>query len=122
MLAALSLLAQAEPKGTGRRIAILGDMLELGPSELELHSALLEPLLAAKASRVFLAGPRMRALWEALPESLRGIRAEDACDLLPLLLAEIRPGDVLLVKGSNGSRMGPLVEAVIAALPEADGS
>ncbi len=112
MRAAIALLAQTEPVGAGRRIAVLGDMLELGPEATALHAALAGPLAAAGIDRVYLAGPLMAALWEALPEGRRGHYAESASALEPILSAEIAPGDVVMVKGSNGSRMGPLVEAL----------
>jgi UDP-N-acetylmuramyl pentapeptide synthase len=87
-------------------------MLELGPSEHELHAALVDPLMEARTDRVYLAGPRMAALWEALPADRRGAYAETAAELEPILMGEVGPGDVIMVKGSNGSRLGPLVEAL----------
>ncbi|MDX2234569.1 MAG: UDP-N-acetylmuramoyl-tripeptide--D-alanyl-D-alanine ligase [Hyphomonadaceae bacterium] len=95
----------------GRRIAALGDMLELGPDELAYHAGL-APALAGAADLVFCAGPRMRALWDVLPETQRGGYAESAAALTPLVQGAIRPGDVVLVKGSNGSKMFTLVESL----------
>jgi UDP-N-acetylmuramoyl-tripeptide--D-alanyl-D-alanine ligase len=105
-------------KAEGRRIAALGDMLELGPEENALHAALADPIERAGVDLVFAAGPRMRALWEALPAARRGGYAEDAEKLAPMMLAAVRAGDVVLVKGSNASRMGRIVEA-LARLHEA---
>jgi UDP-N-acetylmuramoyl-tripeptide--D-alanyl-D-alanine ligase len=122
MRAAIALLGQAAPERNGRRIAVLGDMRELGKAGAKMHAALAEPLAAAHVDTVFAAGPLMHALWEALPDALRGGYAETAADLQPLLFAAIAPGDVVMVKGSNASRMGPLVEALRTrfAAPEAE--
>ncbi|MEJ0059422.1 MAG: UDP-N-acetylmuramoyl-tripeptide--D-alanyl-D-alanine ligase, partial [Terricaulis sp.] len=95
-----------------RRIAALGDMLELGPDERAYHAGLASPLEQAGVDSVFAAGPRMAALMEALPQSLRGGYAESADALIPLLTEALRDGDVVLVKGSNGSRMSRVVDAL----------
>ncbi len=112
MRAALGLLAQSSPGQGGRRIAVLGDMLELGTQELVLHAGLVEPVVEAGVDAVFLAGTRMKALWEALPPDRRGVYAGSAAELESALAEVIVPGDVIMVKGSNGSRMGPLVESL----------
>ncbi len=112
MGAALALLAQVRPARGRHRVAVLGDMLELGPTEGELHAGLAEPLADANADRVYLAGPRMAALWEVLPESRRGAYRQTAAELLPILAEELAAGDVVMVKGSNASRLGPLVAAL----------
>jgi UDP-N-acetylmuramoyl-tripeptide--D-alanyl-D-alanine ligase len=112
MRAALALLAQTVPGPGGRRIAVLGDMLELGTEELALHAGLAEPIVDAQADAVFLAGPRMKALWEALPPDRRGVYAGSAVELESALAEALAPEDVVMVKGSNGSRMGPLVESL----------
>jgi UDP-N-acetylmuramoyl-tripeptide--D-alanyl-D-alanine ligase len=112
MLAAIALLAGTLPGEGGRRIAVLGDMLELGTAEMELHAALAEPLLQAGTDLVYLAGPRMAALWDALPADRRAAYAETATDLEVILSGDLAPGDVVMVKGSNGSRLGPVVEAL----------
>ena len=112
MRAALALLGQAEIGPQGRRIAVLGDMLELGPQGADLHRELLEPVLANGVDLVFCCGPLMHALWEALPSGRRGGYAETSALLEPQVLAAIRPGDAVMVKGSLGSRMGPIVKAL----------
>jgi UDP-N-acetylmuramoyl-tripeptide--D-alanyl-D-alanine ligase len=112
MRAALALLAQAEHGTRGRRIAVLGDMLELGPGGADMHRQLLEPVLAGNIDLVFCCGPLMRALWEALPSERRGAYAETAALLEPQVLAVVHAGDVVMVKGSLGSRMGPIVRAL----------
>ncbi|HVY85401.1 MAG TPA: UDP-N-acetylmuramoylalanyl-D-glutamyl-2,6-diaminopimelate--D-alanyl-D-alanine ligase [Caulobacterales bacterium] len=95
-----------------RRIAALGDMLELGPDERAYHAGLAQPLEQAGVDLVFCAGPRMAALMEALPPSRRGGYAETADALIPIISGALKAGDVVLVKGSNGSRMSRVVEAL----------
>jgi UDP-N-acetylmuramoyl-tripeptide--D-alanyl-D-alanine ligase len=112
MHAALALLAQADNRSRGRRIAVLGDMLELGPRGADMHRQLLEPVLAGSIDLVFCCGPLMRALWEALPSERRGGYAETAEQLEPQVLSAVHSGDVVMVKGSLGSRMGPIVRAL----------
>jgi UDP-N-acetylmuramoyl-tripeptide--D-alanyl-D-alanine ligase len=96
----------------GRRIAVLGDMRELGEAGPALHAALAEPVQAAGVARLYTCCPLMEHLHAAVPAGLRAAHAADAATLLPLLLAGLRPGDVVLVKGSLGSRMGPIAEAL----------
>jgi UDP-N-acetylmuramoyl-tripeptide--D-alanyl-D-alanine ligase len=108
--AALALLAVAP----GRRLAALGDMLELGEQAPQLHAELAEPIAACSVDRVFTAGSAMRHLHAALPRARRGPHSASARELLPLLCAELRPGDTLLVKGSLGIQMGQIVEALLA--------
>jgi UDP-N-acetylmuramoyl-tripeptide--D-alanyl-D-alanine ligase len=112
MAAAIALLGQAPVGGNGRRIAVLGDMLELGAQGAALHRALVEPIRAAAVDLVFCSGPLMHALWEALPSGTRGGYAETAEALQPAVLAAIRAGDAVMVKGSLGSKMGPVVKAL----------
>ncbi len=112
MRAALALLGQAEIGPQGRRIAVLGDMLELGKRGAELHRKLLEPVTAHGIDLVFCCGPLMRALWEALPSERRAGYAENSASLEPQVLAAVRSGDAVMVKGSFGSRMGPIVKAL----------
>ena len=87
-------------------------MLELGPRGADLHRGLGEPVVAHAVDLVFCCGPLMRALWEALPSSRRGGYAETSAALEPHVLAAIRPGDAIMIKGSLGSRMGPIVKAL----------
>jgi len=112
MRAALALLGQMPMGPRGRRIAVLGDMLELGVRGSELHRSLVEPVLAHDVDLVFCSGPLMRALWEALPPERRGGHAETAAALEPAVLGAIHPGDAVMVKGSLGSKMGPIVTAL----------
>ena len=115
--AALALLATAAPAKGGRRIAVLGDMLELGAHGPELHAGLFEPLDAAGVDVLYTAGPLMANLWARVPERRRGAHAATSDAIRDVLLSNLRAGDVVMVKGSLGSRMGPLVEAIRAAHP-----
>ena len=110
MAAALSLLGDAK----GRKVAVLGDMLEMGEGGIAHHAGLTAPIEANKVDIVFASGAQMRALWEALPASLRGGYAETSNALLPQVLSALKPGDTVLVKGSNGARMSVIVDALKA--------
>jgi UDP-N-acetylmuramoyl-tripeptide--D-alanyl-D-alanine ligase len=110
MRAAFAVLAMTPAK---RRIAVLGDMRELGPDAEKLHAGLAEALEAERIDLVLCCGPLMRRLYEALPERMRGAHAPDSAALLPIALDAVRAGDALSVKGSLGSRMGPLVTALL---------
>jgi UDP-N-acetylmuramoyl-tripeptide--D-alanyl-D-alanine ligase len=112
MRAAIALLGQAAVGNHGRRIAVLGDMLELGAQGPALHRGLAEPIEAAGVDLVFCSGPLMHALWEALPSGTQGGYAETAAGLEPAVLAALRDGDAVMVKGSLGSKMGPIVKAL----------
>jgi UDP-N-acetylmuramoyl-tripeptide--D-alanyl-D-alanine ligase len=110
--ASLALLGQTAIGPRGRRIAVLGDMLELGPRGRALHRGLIKPVLANAVDLVFCCGPLMRALWQALPASRRGGYAEDSAALEAQVLSAIRADDAVMVKGSLGSRMAPIVKAL----------
>ena len=112
MAAALALLGQRPVGARGRRIAVLGDMLELGPRGRALHRGLLAAVDGNAIDLVFCCGPLMRALWRALPASRRGGYAEDSAALEPQVLSAVGAGDVVMVKGSLGSRMAPIVKAL----------
>jgi len=112
MRAALALLGQVPMQGLGRRIAVLGDMLELGPDGRKLHAALAEAVTEHAVDCVYCAGPLMKSLWDALPSERRGGYANDSAALEPDVLKAITAGDAVMVKGSLGSRMGPIVKAL----------
>ena len=118
MRAAIALLGGAPVGKRGRRIAVLGDMLELGPAGAELHRALADAIETAEIDLVFCSGPLMHALWEALPSRARGGYAETAAGLEPTVLAAVQAGDAVMVKGSLGSRMGPIVRALERQFPK----
>ena len=96
----------------GRRIVALTDMLELGLEGPNYHAALVEPLCAADIDLVFCAGPLMKSLWDALPSTRRGGYALSAVDLAPQIAQVVEPGDLVMVKGSNGSRAGVVATAL----------
>jgi UDP-N-acetylmuramoyl-tripeptide--D-alanyl-D-alanine ligase len=109
------------PRGLrGRRIAIMGDMLELGPEGPSLHSGLVDSIAENDIDLVFCCGPLMKSLWQALPSDRRGAYAENSSVLEPAVLAALQPGDVVMVKGSLGSRMGRIVAAAKARFPAAN--
>ena len=110
MRAALAVLAATMPAtSTGRRIAVLGDMLELGASAGAMHRELGAVIEQLGIDKVFTAGPMMGELYEALPESRRAGHADNAVDLAGLVQNNLRANDIIMVKGSNGSRMGLIV-------------
>jgi UDP-N-acetylmuramoyl-tripeptide--D-alanyl-D-alanine ligase len=115
MRAALQLLSAAAIGPGGRRIAILGDMLELGPQAAELHADLAQDLIDANVDLLFTSGPLMSRLSYAAPDSMRGAHRATPLELEEAVLAAIRPGDVVMVKGSNGSRMARIVSALKSA-------
>jgi UDP-N-acetylmuramoyl-tripeptide--D-alanyl-D-alanine ligase len=98
----------------GRRIAFLGDMLELGPTEGALHAGLASLAEMAAIDVVHCCGPRMRALYDALPPERRGHWTPDSAALAEKARRLVDAGDVCMVKGSKGSRMGPVIEAILA--------
>ena len=112
MRAGLALLGQAQPDGRGRRIAVLGDMLELGRRSEELHRGLADAIRSARADLVFLVGPMMESLWQDLPEACRGGYARSAAELEPVLLDAVGPGDIVMVKASLGTKLGQLAAAL----------
>jgi UDP-N-acetylmuramoyl-tripeptide--D-alanyl-D-alanine ligase len=112
MRAALALLGQAPIGSRGRRIAVLGDMLELGGQGAALHRALAEAIAANAIDLVFCSGPLMQDLWQALPSERRGGYAVSSAELEADVLTAIRAGDAVMVKGSLGSKMGPIVQAL----------
>ncbi|MBM3568857.1 MAG: UDP-N-acetylmuramoylalanyl-D-glutamyl-2,6-diaminopimelate--D-alanyl-D-alanine ligase [Alphaproteobacteria bacterium] len=114
MRAAFDALAAAEPAAGGRRIAVLGDMLELGPDARRLHAELAADIAAQPIDLVFACGPLSRALYDALPASKRGAYAADSAALAPVAARAMRPGDAVLVKGSLGSKMAAVVAALDA--------
>ncbi len=116
MVAALDSL-KARPVAKGRRIAILGDMLELGADGERLHRELAQAVVGNDVDLVFCSGPLMRHWWEALPSERRGGYAETSSALESSVLTEVQPGDAVMVKGSLGSRMGPLVKALERRYP-----
>ena len=118
LTASLEVLASYTPTDNvgrtvkGRRIAILGDMLELGDDEIAMHAAMASDPSMPDLHLIHCAGPRMRALYDALPEGQRGIWAETATDLAAQTTTLVDAGDVVLVKGSKGSKISLIVDAI----------
>jgi UDP-N-acetylmuramoyl-tripeptide--D-alanyl-D-alanine ligase len=110
MHAALRVLATCEPAPGARRVAVLGDMLELGEASARLHRELAPSLAAARVARVFLVGEEMGALHEALPQEQRGGLWRSAEDALPAIVNFLAPGDIVTVKGSRAVRVSRIVE------------
>ena len=113
MRAAISVLASANPDGEGRRIAILGDMLEMGEFAESVHAELASPLLAAGIEHVWLAGPAMVALRDALPESVKVEYRENTDELAAFVVSSVQAGDVLMIKSSLGIGFGRIVTALL---------
>ncbi len=112
MASAIAVLGQVKPTGSGRRIAVLGDMLELGPQGGELHAGVAAALNGARIDRVFAGGPLMRHLWDALAPQMRGVYGASSKDIAETVAADVRAGDVVMIKGSYGSKMSVVVDAL----------
>ncbi|HET6840048.1 MAG TPA: UDP-N-acetylmuramoylalanyl-D-glutamyl-2,6-diaminopimelate--D-alanyl-D-alanine ligase [Bradyrhizobium sp.] len=117
MAAALNVLGQATVGAHGRRIAVLGDMLELGPNSPALHRGLNEAVKANHIDLVYCCGPLMRNLWDALSTGKRGGYAESAAGLEAQAITAVRAGDAIMVKGSLGSKMKTIVNALEKRFP-----
>jgi UDP-N-acetylmuramoyl-tripeptide--D-alanyl-D-alanine ligase len=104
------------PRRPGRRrVLVLGDMRELGSQSDALHESLVPDVVACGVDLVFACGPHMRRLYESLPAHVRAAHSADSAGLAPLLVEALRDGDVVAVKGSLGSKMKTVVEALLAA-------
>jgi UDP-N-acetylmuramoyl-tripeptide--D-alanyl-D-alanine ligase len=117
MAAALNVLGQSVVGPHGRRIAVLGDMLELGRTGPALHRGLNEAVKANRIDLVYCCGPLMRNLWDALSPGKRGGYADSSAGLEAQLIAAIRTGDAIMVKGSLGSKMKTIVNALEKRFP-----
>lgn len=117
MKAAIELLDATPVSGNGRRIAVLGDMLELGDHSAKLHSGLADLISSTRTDLVLMAGPEMKALADTLPEGIRAEYRSGVEDLKPLLLETLRPGDAVMIKSSKGIGFSRLVEAMIKTFP-----
>ncbi|MCM2343973.1 MAG: Mur ligase family protein, partial [Alphaproteobacteria bacterium] len=121
MRAAFKVLALIDPGRGGRRIAILGDMLELGPNGPREHADLALPLQTAGVNLVYTCGTLMKNLHDALPANQQGEHRTTSKELAEIVPDVLTPGDVVMVKGSHGSRMDIVVET-LRALPGQKGS
>ena len=111
--AAFTVLSGKRGTTPGRRIAVLGDMLELGEEAAAYHRDLVGSFMENSIDLVFAAGPNMKALMAALPAERRGVWAQTADQLLPEVVAALQKNDCILVKGSLGSRMGLIVDGLM---------
>jgi UDP-N-acetylmuramoyl-tripeptide--D-alanyl-D-alanine ligase len=114
MSTAIATLGRAVPGAGGRRIAVLGDMLELGPTAPELHAGIGVAIREHGTDLVFASGPMMRHLWENVAESRRGGYADSSSEIAEQVARAVRPGDIIMIKGSYGSRMRVVVDALRA--------
>ena len=118
LIASLEVLAASTPTDgvgrivKGRRVAILGDMLELGKDEIGMHSEFAANPHLQSLDLIHCAGPLMRHLWDALPEEKQGQWAATAAELVPHVTRLVDAGDVVLVKGSKGSKVSLVVDAI----------
>jgi UDP-N-acetylmuramoyl-tripeptide--D-alanyl-D-alanine ligase len=113
--AMLAVLERTEPQPGGRRILALGDMRELGEDADAYHAGLADAVAGSGAAQVFLCGPHMQALWQRLEPAQRGVHRPDSTALAGDVAAALRAGDVVAVKGSLGSKMKIVVDAILAA-------
>jgi len=110
MRAALMTLATVPRDQFARRVAVLGDMLELGAEAGALHRDLSAAVEDSGVDLIFACGPHMKGLYEAVSRPQKGGWSDKASDLEPVLRGALRPGDVIMIKASNGTRLGPVVE------------
>jgi UDP-N-acetylmuramoyl-tripeptide--D-alanyl-D-alanine ligase len=115
--AALALLSNLKPGKHGKRIAVLGDMLELGEFGPDLHRKLSHDIERYGVDSVYAVGPLMKSLWDVLPTKKRGAFAISSAEMMDVLINALRDGDCVMIKGSLGSRMGPIVEALKTKWP-----
>jgi UDP-N-acetylmuramoyl-tripeptide--D-alanyl-D-alanine ligase len=115
MRAMLAVLGRTRPLGNGRRVLVLGDMRELGDNADLYHAGLADAVASSGAVQIFLCGPHMQALLRALPSSPTALHRADSAALSGDVAATLRPGDVVAVKGSLGSKMKVVVDAIVAA-------
>lgn len=113
--AAISVLSEFETEGEGRKIFVLGDMLELGDYAREAHAALSNDVRNSAIDLVYTCGPLSAGLHTHLPEEKRGAHARDSKELGPIIARELRRGDVVTIKGSLGSKMKPIVDMLLEA-------
>lgn len=125
MRAAFKVLGQSQPGTGGRRIAVLGDMLELGQGSARAHEGLADDLLDAGVDLVLTTGANMMHLDDALPRTKRGGHTSRVEEIVPMLARSLRDGDVVLVKGSNSQKLGAVVRGLLSlgdgARPAANG-
>jgi UDP-N-acetylmuramoyl-tripeptide--D-alanyl-D-alanine ligase len=118
LAASLEVIAASKPTDNvgrivkGRKIAVLGDMLELGCDAVQMHRDIATNPHLKQLDLIHCAGPLMHHLWLVLPDGQRGQWAETAAELLPKVSRLVDAGDVVLVKGSKGSKVSLIVDAI----------
>ena len=112
--AALAVLGAQPVPTSSSRIAVLGDMLELGDDTPQIHRDLGEVLISSGVDTVYLAGEAMHHLWDALPKQMQGHHCQSSKELADVVKAAVRPGDVVMIKGSAGSKMDVVVKKLRA--------
>lgn len=110
MESALQMLSEISPSNEGRRIAVLGDMMELGGEAESLHAKLLESILLSKADKVYLVGDYMQHLWVKLPKDIKGALFPTVDGFYRFLRPSLKDGDVVLFKSSNSTRLNVVVK------------
>lgn len=116
MNAAFRVLAMIDPGRGGRRIAILGDMAELGDAAPRLHKELAMPLEAAGVQLVYTCGPLMKNLHDSLSNDCKKVHRDTPPELAEIVPDVLIPGDVVLVKGSRGGGEKPKMQVIVEAL------
>ena len=96
----------------GRKIAVLGDMLELGSIAQEMHEGLVSDILNAGIDKVYLVGDLMKHLWKKIPDEKRGSWCPKSEDLIPVLKTELKNNDIVLIKASHGTRLDVIIESL----------
>jgi UDP-N-acetylmuramoyl-tripeptide--D-alanyl-D-alanine ligase len=114
-------MATAPREEFPRRIAVLGDMLELGAASGDLHRGLKEAVDTAGIDLVLACGPMTKLLFDELEPAQQGAWAPDSAGLASILLGTVRAGDAVMIKGSLGSKMALLTEALLARFAKAGG-
>ena len=117
MQAAFKVLAGTRLQGAGRKIVVVGDMRELGEKSAEIHALLANDVLASGADMVYACGPYMQHLVDALPQNLQSGYRATSQELAGLVVEAVQPNDVVLIKGSLGSQMKVVLDALLALEP-----
>nr|WP_274424422.1 UDP-N-acetylmuramoyl-tripeptide--D-alanyl-D-alanine ligase [Chelativorans sp. YIM 93263] len=117
--AAIQLLDSAPVSGEGRRIAVLGDMLELGAHSAKLHEALAKIIAGTRVDLLLLGGPEMKALADNPPADVHTEYRENPEELQPVLLDTLKPGDTIMIKSSKSIGLSKLVETLLKRFPDA---
>jgi len=112
--AAMNVLKSITPGRGGRRVVVLGDMLELGDDAEKEHMSLVNDITAHDFDLVFACGQHMPGILAGLPDDMRGGSADNSDDLAGLVTKRVRSGDLVLIKGSFGSQMGKVIDRLKA--------